>query len=369
MNKPNPLATAQREIRTPEYKTLVSPGGRRFMSRDFMTQKRIFLPFLLLLLLLFASCREEINQEYDSITIFETAWDILDTKYCFFKEKNVDWDKLHNDYLAKIKKDTPQDSLFYIIGNMICELKDGHVNLYSSKDVIRYWKWFADYPVNFDEKLEDIYLGKNYSISSGICYTTIKGDIGYLTYRNFSSGINDNGLDHILTKYQNSPGIIIDIRNNTGGDLSNVDKIACRFTETGFTSGYISHKTGPGHNDFSELYPVRIEPSERVRYKGKVVVLANRSCYSAANFFVAVMKQLPNVTIMGDKSGGGGGFPINSELPNGWLLRFSSCPNYDQNKALIEDGIEPDVHVNLKPDDVDKGIDTIIEEAVKFLQK
>jgi C-terminal processing protease CtpA/Prc len=293
----------------------------------------------------------------------------LDKKYCFFDEKDVDWDDVYDRYSLRINEKTSSDSLFYIIGEMICELRDGHVNLYSSRDVIRYWKWFEDYPENFNEAIESAYLGKDYKTSAGIRYKMLNDNIGYMTYRSFSSDINNSGLDFILTSFNKCHGIIIDIRNNSGGDLSNVQKFASRFTENKFISGYISHKTGSGHSDFSELYPVYLEPSKRIRSDRKVVVLTNRLCYSAANVFVSTMRQIPNVTIMGDKTGGGGGFPIHSELQNGWILRFSSCPTYDETKTLTENGIEPDQYVFLEKNDVERNVDTMIEAAREFLKQ
>lgn len=323
---------------------------------------------LLLFLPIFFSCREDIYEETNTEKVFEVVWNTLDKKYCFFDEKDVDWNEVHDRYLTRIDKNTDTDSLFYLIGEMICELRDGHVNLYSSRDIIRYWKWYKDYPENFNDVIEKIYLGDNYKISSGLRYKLLSDSIGYITYRSFSSGISESGLDYILESFKKSPGIIIDIRNNSGGDLSNVQKLASRFTEITTTSGYISHKTGSGHNDFSELFPIELEPSERTRTTQKIVVLTNRSCYSAANAFASTMKQLPNVTLIGDKTGGGGGFPLNFELPNGWILRLSSCAMYDETKSLIESGIAPDYYVNLDRKDIEKNIDTIIEAARKFLK-
>jgi hypothetical protein len=337
------------------------------VQTDILRIKKL-LVFILLLPLL-VSCREEFSEETDPRTVFETVWNTIDKKYCFFEEKDVDWNEVYNRYSSRVDDHTSSDSLFYIIGEMICELRDGHVNLYSSRDVIRYWKWFENYPDNYNEAIQDAYLGDDYKISSGLCYKKLDDGIGYITYRSFSSSINDNGLDYILSFFGDSPGIIIDVRSNSGGDLSNVQKFACRFTETKFISGYISHKVGPGHSDFSELYPVYLTPSSRIRSNRKIVVLTNRMCFSATNVFVSTMRQLPNVTIMGDKTGGGGGFPINFELPNGWVLRFSSCPTYDETKTLNENGIDPDYPVAMDQKDINRNIDTIIETARKLLKE
>jgi len=130
-------------------------------------------------------------------------------------------------------------------------------------------------------------------------------------------------------------GLIIDVRNNGGGNLTNVEKLTSRFFNERTLIGYISHKVGPGHNDFSPLYPKYVKSSDRVRYQKPVVVLTNRGCYSATNEFVSIMKYAPNVTVMGDKTGGGSGLPFSSELPNGWSVRFSASPIFNAEKNRL----------------------------------
>ena len=98
-------------------------------------------------------------------------------------------------------------------------------------------------------------------------------------------------------------------------------------------------------------------------------VLTNRRSYSATNDFVNSMSLLDSVTIVGDKTGGGSGLPFNSELPNGWTVRFSACPILNVNKENIEWGIDPNVKVNISSYDYQRGVDTIIETARKLLKK
>lgn len=81
------------------------------------------------------------------------------------------------------------------------------------------------------------------------------------------------------------------------------------------------------------------------------------------------MMQCPNVTIIGDQTGGGSGMPFSSELPNGWSIRFSACPIYDVNKNHTEFGIQPDIKVDMKTEDLLKNQDTLIEYARDFLKK
>ena len=193
--------------------------------------------------------------------------------------------------------------------------------------------------------------------------------IGYVRYSSFSSGISESNLDYMFYYFKDCKGLIIDIRNNGGGALNYAERFASRFIEETTLVGYMQHKTGKGHDDFSEPYPIELEPSAYIRWLRPTIVLTNRHCYSAANDFVQKMRIFPHVTIMGDRTGGGSGFPFTSELPNGWTVRFSACPMLDENKQLTEFGIDPDIPVAITDEDLWNGIDTIVEKAIIELLK
>lgn len=322
---------------------------------------------LLIFIVSISSCVKVEDYEDSPHGNFEALWKIMDERYCFFEYKDIDWDKIYSEYSARINEEMSEEALFYLLNEMLQELKDGHVNLYSSFDVGRYWKWFEDYPKNFDQILVDNYLGTDYLISSGIKYKVLNDNIGYMYYGDFSSVLGGSNLDHIINKFSLCKGIIIDVRDNGGGLLTNSEALASRFVNEKTLVGYIQHKTGKGHNDFSEPYAKYIEPSKRLRYQKPVVVLTNRKCYSATNDFVNAMSYFPTVTILGDQTGGGSGLPFSSEIPNGWSVRFSSCPMLNAEKQHIEFGIPPDIKVDLLAEDAREGIDTLIEEARKHI--
>lgn len=301
---------------------------------------------------------------------FHALWTILDKNYCFFEYKDINWDAVYEEYSARINSEMDNDALFLLMGEMLAELKDGHVNLSATHDVTRYWKWQEDFPVNFDPSIQKHYLGKeeDYGRASGMWYKILEDNVGYIYYGSFTSDVGDGSLDQVLDRLAICKGLIIDVRNNGGGSLTNVEKIASRFFNERTLIGYISHKVGPGHSDFSPLYPKYLESSDRVRYQKPVVVLTNRGCYSATNEFVSIMKYAPKVTVVGDKTGGGSGLPFSSELPNGWSVRFSASPMFNAEKEHIEFGVEPDVKVNMLQTDIEKNKDTIIETARALLR-
>lgn len=304
---------------------------------------------------------------------FQALWSIINDHYCFFDYKaktiGLDWDQVYEKYHDRLSPNMNTYQLFEVLGEMLSELQDGHVNLFATHDVARNWSWHEDYPANFNDSVHQLYLGTDYRIASSLRYKILDDNIGYIYCGSFSSALGDGNISQAMLYLAECKGLIVDVRQNGGGDLTNADKLASHFTNKKLLVGYMSHKTGPGHQDFSDLQEIWLTPSDGVRWQKKTVVLTNRSCYSATNDFVKSMMQCPNVTIIGDQTGGGSGMPFSSELPNGWSIRFSACPIYDVNKNHTEFGIQPDIKVDIKTEDLLKNQDTLIEYARDFLKK
>lgn len=334
--------------------------------------KHLNILFLLIGLLSATSCiREDVSGNTPEAN-FESLWKIIDEQYCFLdykkQEYGLDWNQVHETYAKRITPSMGWEALFEVLSEMVAELRDGHVNLTSSLASSQYRQWFDSYPRNFSDSIQSIYLKKDYNQSSGLTYQILENNIGYIYCSSFSNGIGDGNLDQTLNRLAICDGLIIDVRNNGGGNLTTAQKLAARFTNQKTLVGYMTHKTGKGHSDFSNPYPVYIEPSNGIRWQKRAVVLTNRRSFSATNDFVNSMKQFPLITIVGDKTGGGSGLPFTSEIPCGWSIRFSASPMLDPQMNQIEFGINPDVKVDITNEDMQKGKDTMIEIACKLLK-
>ena len=218
---------------------------------------------LIVVLPLLSSCIREEEVTNTPQGNFEALWKIIDEQYCFLEYKQIDWNAIHDKYSKLITNTMSSEGLFEVLGNMLNELKDGHVNLASAHNVSYYDAWYQDYPRNFREDIvEDVYLGKastDYRTAAGVKYKIFEDNIGYIRYESFSSGIGDGNLDEILSYLAACNGLIIDVRSNGGGNVTNSTRIAARFTNKKVLTGYIRHKTGKGHNDFSEPYPIELD--------------------------------------------------------------------------------------------------------------
>lgn len=320
--------------------------------------------------LLLTGCVEEDQFSNSPMGNYDALWSIIDERYCFFEQARqqhgLDWDDVYHKYKPQVQAAESNAELFDIYGNMLRELKDGHVNLTSDYGTTYYWDWSLNHPLNFSDSLQRNYLGNDFRLTNGIKYTTLPSNIGYIYVGSFEGSISSDNVSLMLLRLAESKGIIIDIRNNGGGMLTSAEELAAHFVSEKTHCGYIQHKTGKGHNDFSSPEKLYIEPNG-VIWKKPVVVLTNRAVYSSANHFVMLVKPLPQVVVIGDKTGGGSGLPLNSTLPNGWTVRFSACPILDIEGKHSEFGIAPHEEVQITSADWNNGRDTIIERAIELI--
>lgn len=312
---------------------------------------------------------DEFDNSYEGN--FDALWSVIDQRYCFFEHARetfgLDWDAVYSKYHPKVLEVTTQSALFDIMGDMLRELRDGHVNLTSEYGTTYYWDWKLSHPMNFSDSIQRNYLGNDFRVNSGIQYTMIQDSVAYAYVGSFASNFGNGNLTALLLSVAKCKGLVIDIRNNGGGMLTAAEQLASHFTDKKIHFGYMQHKTGTGHSDFSSPEPLYLDRGDGAVWLKPVVVLTNRGVYSSANHFVMMMRELPHVLILGDTTGGGSGMPLSSTLPNGWGVRFSACPILDAEKQHTEFGIAPDTVVNITSEDWNNGRDTMIDAACDII--
>ncbi|GAB2568967.1 S41 family peptidase [Spirosoma areae] len=306
--------------------------------------------------------KDPVNSPGENVDIL---WKTLKERYSFFAYKHIDWDSVYAVYRPRVTAQTTERELWNTMSAMLDVLKDGHVNLRSEFDVY-YYNWYVDAPANFDRSLLDKSYWPTTERTGRLINTVLKnGQVGYLYYSSFTQPITEDQLDYLAEKFKDTKGVIIDIRNNEGGNPINGFRLAQRLADQRRHIYTTIYKNGPGPTEFTPPDDAFLEPKGKP-FPKKIVLLTNRTVYSAGNFFTAMLKAFPNVTIVGDRTGGGGGAPVGWELPNGWSFNFSSSITYLPNGLVIENGIEPHIRVDLAEVDRQAGKDTILERALSL---
>ncbi|MBL7816472.1 MAG: S41 family peptidase [Saprospiraceae bacterium] len=327
----------------------------------------IFLVFML------SACERlfvEANPTSTPTENFNHLWQTINDKYAFLDYKNINWDSVKTKWQPRVSDTMNDVLLFRVLDSMLYTLRDGHVNLYGAFNYSRNWQWYLNYPDNYDAYLleRNYYKGvQRYTGPLVNCFFD-SNRIGYMRYGSFSNTISDFDIDVVVSRFRDTKGIIIDVRSNGGGAVNNIDQLVSRFVKSKTLVWREAEKIGTARTDFAAPTEKYIEPKGSLQYTKPIIILTNRRCYSATTFFVAAMLNLPNVKVIGDWTGGGGGAPSSTQLPNGWVLRYSATRTLMPNGYNIENGTAPTIKVDMLKTDSDKGYDTILERAFQELK-
>lgn len=331
----------------------------------------------------------------DFVHNYEVFWNMVNENYCFLgtafgNDKNVDWQAVYDKWMPVVKNEVKEEyELFNIIGLSLDELKDGHIWLESEFKFYSNDKYLLKpdgetyYESNFIKGFvqenyfnkatgKDDYKGNQSFVSTtGFPYGIIERDgvkIAYIYHGSFTKQFGIKDLEVLDPIIQESDALIYDIRNNAGGTAIMALNQGAHFYKEKQLIGYDAFKNGPGHDDFAEPTETYILPSDKYDWSDKpTALLIDRHVYSTANLFASIMSQAPNVILVGQISGGGGGLPMSHYLPNGWNLVFSSNVLLGPDKKHIEGGIKPDFEAAIGDDCRDTKKDGVVEKAIEEL--
>jgi Peptidase family S41/Tricorn protease C1 domain len=332
--------------------------------------RRNVLKVICLVSIFFCSCEKALQlklPETSHKAVIEELWQVMDERYALFSVKGIDWQESYQHFLPQVTDEMTEDAFFSVLSNMLDSLKDGHITLTSPSERFTYDGFYTLYPANFNyNNILNNYLHNDYKTSGPLVYKITEG-VGYIYYSSFANDLSDEQIDIVINEMKDTKGLMIDVRNNTGGNTVNADKIFSRFINSATLVKYEKIKKGPGHDDFYDAQPHYVSPAGNT-YGKPVAVLTNRKCFSACNDFVLYMSQLPNVKLFGDQTGGGGGIPHQYILANGWNIQYSATLTLAPDKKFIENGIPPDESITITPIQESNGVDIIIESAFQHLR-
>lgn len=335
---------------------------KRIMNRTFIIST--------LILTLFAQCTKNDSpaSQKSSTDIFNEVWNDFDRNYPYFTHKKTDWDSVYQHYLPKIDEGMSTKALADIIGEMTMGLRDIHVAFKTSDTYYHYRKrdfYPENPPSNATNYLSDVSLD-----NSVATYGTIaNSNFIYLRIKTFngSSG-NYTQLASLLDSIVNRDGLIIDIRNNGGGNELNGRTIAGKFVTNETLYKYTRTRSGPDRDSFTGWNASYFQPNQPVSYDKEIMLLTNRGVYSSAELFTLMMKTIPNLTLVGDTTGAASANPASRALSNGWSYYVSTWQAAGLDYTLIEDnGLAPEHYVLMDSISIAEGKDLILEKAVELL--
>jgi C-terminal processing protease CtpA/Prc len=165
-----------------------------------------------------------------------------------------------------------------------------------------------------------------------------------------------------------APGLIIDVRTNAGGNDATALALVSRFTTRPLVASYVQKRNGPNVWDLDVQSARTVSARGPWQFTRPVVVIAGPAGFSATESFVAAMRTLPNVTIIGDTTGGASGNPETYTLGNGWQFTVPRWMEFGPDRQPIEwRGVAPHIVIPWTPAQYDSDRDPLIDAAVGLL--
>lgn len=341
---------------------------------------------------MFTSCVPYISDtwESDKVSSYNYLCKQLEDHYVYFDYKGLDFQNIKTTYASQINNSMSDEDYFEVLQNFIRELKDGHANIYTPFTSSTVGDSFIEgYADNYDVDV----INNNYLNTEAIYGINLKNSIierngnfyGYIYYSSFMNTFSMYEIEYILNRFRkaNVKGIILDIRNNGGGSLSNATTLVSYFggAEPGTTTTVLKGWRRDSKDVYTQINELdhtflisssfNVTANDKV-YQGPVALLTNRLSFSASSFTATSFKAFNNVKQIGGDTGGGMGLPIGGTLPNGWTYRFSGnivmdyrATSYTQDKYNYENGVPADSEINDDPD-IDTN-DEIIDAAISWI--
>ena len=196
-------------------------------------------------------------------------------------------------------------------------------------------------------------------------YELLGEDVGYVSIAQFSGDAADR-FDEALGYFKghNVKGMVIDLRNNPGGFLSEVNRIADKILPKGVIV-YIQDRAGARKDYYSdaEMYDI------------PVVVLVNRMSASASEIMAAAVQALDRGKVVGVTTYGKGVVQTMKTFEeDGAGMQYTSSSYFDARGRSIDGvGVTPDVEVPLEGERVpmrpDPESDNQLSRALEVLRE
>lgn len=368
---------------------------------------------------------------------FEVFWQGINTNYVYWDQDPLNWDSIHALYKPKfaavdtiVDQNAAQNLAFQYMVDMSKNLKDGNYALQvgnggdyvfedsTYKSMISFVPKLMlnartkpvlpdtlfDYVIH-NNYLNDFDYGQYRDLNTLQIFQAITGslskgtkNIEYLGLNSFmiKAGYNTDystrpPVRPVMKNFfsairqQGCQGFILDLRNNRGGDIEDIDFFVGQLITQPLPFGYVRYKSGSGRLDYTPSVPMYVQPQTgAVDYKKKIVILTDSYTASLSEKVIMALKALPGATVVtiGDDTYGSMGLMSTNEIatnsgsfsiPLFGSVNLSSMAVQDTKHQFTIGGIAPDVKVSYDAAGVAQmlktGVDIQMEAAIRYLNQ
>ncbi|MBZ1356598.1 MAG: S41 family peptidase [Candidatus Nealsonbacteria bacterium] len=211
------------------------------------------------------------------------------------------------------------------------------------------------------DKSREVEIIRDTIVSPSLEWELLEGNIAHISFyhfhRNTDSNFRDIALDLI-----NSPakGLILDLRNNSGGYLDVSQNIGGWFLNRGDVfviedDGRVMHEFRSKGNGSLSHYPL--------------VVIMNQGSASASEILAGAVRYHNNALIVGETSFGKGSIQKLKKLRDGSSIKITIANWLTPNGYTItKKGLTPDYEVEMTIEDYEAGRDPQLDKAIEVMR-
>ncbi len=272
-------------------------------------------------------------------------------------------------YIVQPMKQSPAEKAGLKTGDVIYKVDDVNVLEKTSEEVVAMIKGEEGTKVKITVAREeesdylDFVITRKEIESQTVDYEVKKDNIGYIAVGSFDSVTTkqfENAIDE-LTKKKVS-GLVIDLRNNPGGNLDVVVDMLDLFVKKGDLIVYTEDKNGKKTSEYCAKGDKKVNLP--------LAVLVNGNSASASEIFAGAVKDYKLGKIVGDTTFGKGIVQTVTRLNDGSAIRFTIAKYFTPSgKNIHEKGIKPDVKVDFSTKEyTENNIDTQLDMALNLVK-
>jgi len=328
----------------------------------------------------FQSCSFLVEDQVNpsAIVNFDALWKDFDAHYGTFQVRNLNWDSVYQVYRPQLSVESGDAQLYTVLCQMLNTLDDNHVVLEPTDHRFARHISEADPIRSFTQDqmslqvIRDKYLVDFTDAAPEIKFGRLPNQLGYLYIDGFNASIShyEFELDRALKVLGDTKGLVLDIRNHSGGWDNLAQYVAGRFAAQRMLYMLVKKRNGPQHDQFTTAQEWWVQPTGRFQYQQPIALLTTDFTFSAAETFTLAMKRLPQVTQIGITTSGAFSDRIVRELPNGWRYTLTIGDYRDhEGKNWESKGLTPDVYLLTNRETVfEQKKDVVLEKAMEILQ-
>ncbi|WP_221030507.1 S41 family peptidase [Actomonas aquatica] len=183
----------------------------------------------------------------------------------------------------------------------------------------------------------------------------------YLRFDEFERDY-DAWLQERLMVHRDAPGVVLDLRSNSGGDVSSLERVINQFFDERKAYGAFVSRKGKRRDEKSAW-------RSGADYGGEVVILIGPGSASSAEILAATMQHYGRATLIGRPTAGVVVASQYHRLRDGGQLQLGTYDFQTLDGTRLEgNGVHPDVDVERTLVDLREGRDPDLGRAVEWLR-